>query len=748
MMKLFTLSLMLCFPAAWLLRAELLVRETFDYPDGALVGAAGSPWTTHSGTAGQANVVSGELELTSAEGEDAHVLFAGASAPVLYASLTLQLTELPTGTGNYFAHFRGGGVSAFRGRLFVSTNAAAADSFRLAVANSSNTATDTAPADLSLHTRYRVVLRYAATTGLTTLWLDPAAETDPSVTASDPPVATTAISFAFRQPASSAAGIGTVRVDELRIGTSFADVVGDLPATLVSVAATDASAAEAGLDPGAFTITRAGDTAAELTVNFVLGGSAQSGTDYETIAGSAVMAAGESSVLVHVTPKDDTTVEELETVVLTLGPSTQYGIAIPTAIVTLADDEPVPVKPIVNIQASDAEASEAGTSSGAFTVSRTGETAAELIVNFAVSGTAESSKDYGSIGTSVTIPAGDVSARILITPVDDLEPEPAETVIVTLASSARYELGNPRSATVTITDNDTPPPQGVVLRERFAYPDGPLVSAPESPWRTHSGQTNEANVLNGQLEITQAETEDVNAPLSGGPYTAAAGAVLYAGFKATFSALPGGAGSYFASFKGAAATALKGRVFATTNNAAPGALRLAVANDAGSAVDAAPWPGDLRLGATYLVVIRYDVAAAQTTLWLDPARESDASVTATDGATVTSITAWAFRQPASSSAGIGTLLVDDLVIGLSFADVLPAGPAAGPRLSAASSASGEFRFTVTGDPGQTYAIQVTTDFRDWTEIGTIRLDGAAAVFKEAITPTAERRFYRARFARP
>ncbi|MBI2925962.1 MAG: hypothetical protein HYY24_09685 [Verrucomicrobia bacterium] len=730
--------------AAIAVRGELLLSESFGYPDGAIVGAAGSPWAVHSGTTGPANVVGGMLELTQLDGEDIHVLFAGANVPVLYASFPVNFSELPGGTGNYLAHFRGTTATSFRGRLFVSTTDAAPGSFRFAIANGANTAAAALATDLSLNTPHLVVLRYEVTTATTTLWLDPAAESDASVTAADSATPATMTSFAFRQPASSTAGIGTLLVDDLRIGTAFTDVVGSAPATIVSVAATDASAAEAGLDPGVFTLTRTGDTTAELTVNFQLSGSAQIGTDYEALAGSAVIPAGQDSVTVTVTPKDDSTVEESETVQLTLGPSAQYGIGISTATVAIADDEPVVIKPVVTIVATDAQAAEAGTSTGAFTVSRTGDTGAELVVSFSVSGTAESSRDFGSIGGSVTIPPGAESAQILVAPIDDPDPEPAETVTLTLTSKAGYELGDPKSATVTIADDDTPPPAGVVLSEKFDYPDGPIVGASSSPWVNHSGDTNEANVVGGQLELTQAESEDINAPLSGGPYTAASGAVLYASFKVNFSALPGGAGSYFASFKGAAATALKGRILAATNNAAPGSFRLAVANDASAAVDAVPWPSDLSLGTTYLVVARYEVAAAATTLWLNPAKESDASVTAADSATVVSITSYAFRQPASTSTGIGTLLVDDLIVGLSFADVIGASSGAAAKLGAAEvTAAGEFRFTVTGEAGRTYSIQATADFKTWPEVGTLSLDGTTGQFKEAIPQGAGFRFYRA-----
>ncbi len=251
-------------------------------------------------------------------------------------------------------------------------------------------------------------------------------------------------------------------------------------------------------------------------------------------------------------------------------------------------------------------------------------------------------------------------------------------------------------------------------------------------------------MVTGQLELTQADSEDVNAPLSGGPYTAASGAVLYAGFKVNFSGLPGGAGSYFASFKGSAATALKGRVFATTNNAAPGLFRLAIANDATPAADAVAWTTDLSLGTTYLVVTRYDIAAAKAMLWIDPTTEADPNVTGNDSATGVSITSYAFRQPASSSTGIGTLRVDDLKVGLSFADVISTSSGTALKLSAPVLATGsEFQFTVTGEAGQTYSIEATTDFTTWTEVGKLPLDGSTGQFKEAIPQGAGLRFYRA-----
>jgi len=58
------------------------------------------------------------------------------------------------------------------------------------------------------------------------------------------------------------------------VNTGAAYVYEPESAPMVSVAPADASAAEAGPDPGVFTITRTGDTTTPLTVLYTLGGSA------------------------------------------------------------------------------------------------------------------------------------------------------------------------------------------------------------------------------------------------------------------------------------------------------------------------------------------------------------------------------------------------------------------------------------------------------------------------------------------
>ena len=106
--------------------------------------------------------------------------------------------------------------------------------------------------------------------------------------------------------------------------------------------------------------------------------------------------------------------------------------------------------------ASDPTATEAGPTTGAFRVLRTEPTTGDLVVNYTVGGTATGGgSDYAALSGTVTIPAGAAFARIVVTPLNDMQPlEGNETVIVTLATDAGYVVGTPSAATVTIVDND------------------------------------------------------------------------------------------------------------------------------------------------------------------------------------------------------------------------------------------------------------------------------------------------------
>jgi hypothetical protein len=217
----------------------------------------------------------------------------------------------------------------------------------------------------------------------------------------------------------------------------------------VTIEATDNSAAENPVGIGTVTVTRTGDTSDALTVNYSIGGSAINGTDYTTLATSVVIPAGSATATITVTPVDDADVEADETVTVTLGPG-GYSIGSPSSsTVTITSDD---VLHTVSIVAADPTATEAGTTIGTFSVSRTGSTSAALIVNYTISGAATNTSDYATLSGSVVIPANSATATITVTPVDDLLVEGDETVILTLSGSPNYGIAAPGFATVTIVD--------------------------------------------------------------------------------------------------------------------------------------------------------------------------------------------------------------------------------------------------------------------------------------------------------
>jgi subtilase family serine protease len=113
--------------------------------------------------------------------------------------------------------------------------------------------------------------------------------------------------------------------------------------------------------------------------------------------------------------------------------------------------------PIVKVIPTEATATEADLTSGIFTISRSGDTDADLEVKYAVSGTADPGSDYEPIGGSVFIPAGSTTADIVIIPIDDEEVEFDETVILTILSDSAYIVSSSGSATVTIISDELIP---------------------------------------------------------------------------------------------------------------------------------------------------------------------------------------------------------------------------------------------------------------------------------------------------
>lgn len=107
--------------------------------------------------------------------------------------------------------------------------------------------------------------------------------------------------------------------------------------------------------------------------------------------------------------------------------------------------------PTVSVLALPAAAGEQPLTPGAFVFSRNIVDSSPLSVSFTLAGTA-SGADYAAVPLTVTIPANQASATVLISPVADGIVEPPETVLASVVDLPAYDPGSPAAATVTISD--------------------------------------------------------------------------------------------------------------------------------------------------------------------------------------------------------------------------------------------------------------------------------------------------------
>ena len=206
----------------------------------------------------------------------------------------------------------------------------------------------------------------------------------------------------------------------------------------------------------------------------------------------------------------------------------------------------------------------------------------------------------------------------------------------------------------------------VVLDESFSYDDGPIVVQAADTWKNHSGTSEQAEVADGQLVLTQANSEDFHAKLAGGPYMKSSGGTMYASFDVEFTELPSGDGSYFAHFRDDG-FGYRARIIAQATGAEGGAFRIGVTSKGKAST--AVVDNDLHLDTVYKVVVAMSLADASTTLWIDPEEDASGGVTTTDNGSAVDVTGFAFRQ----AKNIGAMLVDNLIVGTSLSDVTDGG---------------------------------------------------------------------------
>ena len=260
--------------------------------------------------------------------------------------------------------------------------------------------------------------------------------------------------------------------------------------TTDSIIATDYSAAETWPgqtpNPGNVRISRTGSTTGAFTVWLKLSGTAVRNADYSlggVVGTYAIIPAGSAQLDIPINVLDDLTTEVAETVRVELDDETASGTSVPyilgnddRADVNIADNDDPNTLPraVVSVMAvqNGAEGTNGTSVPGAFRITRTANLDVEVTVAYEVGGSATPGDDYAELSGSVTIPAGVASADVSVAPVDDSILESPESVTLTILPPVCvaifppppecYTIGLPASASVTILDDEIPPPPPTV----------------------------------------------------------------------------------------------------------------------------------------------------------------------------------------------------------------------------------------------------------------------------------------------
>ena len=211
----------------------------------------------------------------------------------------------------------------------------------------------------------------------------------------------------------------------------------------VSITATDALASETGPDAGEFTVSldAVNNTGADITVLYGVSGTATADADYTALSGSVIIADGQQSATIGVTPIDDIVTEGAENVVLTISSNVSYNLGDPVEATVLISDNDNPSISISDVTLAEGDA---GTTTYTFTVSIDGGGNAVSDITFAINTSdvsATASTDYTAIVSgSGTIATGNSSTTINVTVNGDSEVEGNETFLVVIS--------NPNNATI------------------------------------------------------------------------------------------------------------------------------------------------------------------------------------------------------------------------------------------------------------------------------------------------------------
>lgn len=248
------------------------------------------------------------------------------------------------------------------------------------------------------------------------------------------------------------AGSGyTVGAPASATGTILND---DVPTASISVS--PATVIEDSGNSLVYTVTLDQPAFSAISINFNVGGTASSGSDYAAVTSPLVIAAGATTGTITVTPIADSTMEANETVVLTLAAGTGYALGSPaSATGTIIDDD----QPALSVSDVTANEGNSGTTNFTFIVSLSAPAGpGGVTLDIATAdGTAVAGSDYIARAlTGQVIPAGSSGTSLSVQVNGDTLNEPNETFFVNVSNVSGATVAKAQGVGTIVNDDPLP----------------------------------------------------------------------------------------------------------------------------------------------------------------------------------------------------------------------------------------------------------------------------------------------------
>ncbi len=225
-------------------------------------------------------------------------------------------------------------------------------------------------------------------------------------------------------------------------------------------------------------VTRTGGTDGAASVSYATSNAtASAGSDYTATNGTLNWASGDGTAkTISIPVLEDTTVENAETITVTLSNATGATLGTPAAATITINDDDVAQAGVVQLGAASYSVNENG---GSVTLTLTRTNGADGAISVSVAsggGSASAGADYTALAQTVNWGAGDAANKtVVLTVANDTADGADETVTVTLSNpTGGATLGATASTTVTIVDDDVTvaPPPASNTQTRGSYGGG------------------------------------------------------------------------------------------------------------------------------------------------------------------------------------------------------------------------------------------------------------------------------------